>query len=284
MNILPISKNIGAIITGVNLEKELNEEMSEQIRALLVKHQVIFFRNQPEVDAKGFYTLVKKIWQPMSHPFISGNKPIVAGISPFQPYPDYPEISGIYHNRENKGNLNEWHSDLNWLSNPSFGSALVAKVIPKIGGDTLFASMTAAYDDLEQSLKEKLEDLTAYHDFMRIYDGIFESNPEGKKMMRKRYPKQAHSVAYKHPISGRKSIFVNRVSTEKIVELSEKESKELLEELYGKAKIPEYQVRYSWKPNDIAFWDNLATQHYAVSDYWPFERKMERISLTGIQL
>ncbi len=282
MNVMPISNNIGAIIDDINLNNDLDDNAAKNIRELLIKHQVIFFRNQPEVNAKEFHTLVKKIWKPMSHPFISENKPIVPGISPFQPYPDYPEITGIYHNRENKGNLNEWHSDLNWLANPSFGSALVAKVIPKTGGDTLFVSMAAAYDDLDPSLRERIDALTAYHDFMQIYDGIFKDNPEGEKVMRERYMAQAHPVAYVHPLSGRKSIFVNRVSTTRIIELAECESKELLEELYSKAKIPEYQVRYSWSPNDIVFWDNLATQHYAVSDYWPAERKMERISLAGV--
>lgn len=283
MHVRPISHYIGAMIDGIDLTCDLNDEMAEKIRALLVKHQVIFFKKQPEVGAKVFYSIVKKIWNPMSHPFISGNEPIVPGISPFQPYPDHPEITGIYHNKKNKGNLNEWHSDLNWLANPSFGSALVAKMIPKVGGDTLFVSMTAAYEALEDDLKERLCQFTVVHDFMQIYEGIFGGNEEAKKIMREMYPAQAHPLIYKHPISGRKSVFANRVSTTKIVELPEQESRELLEKLYALAKIPEYQVRYAWQPNDIIFWDNLATQHYAVSDYWPEERKMERISLAGWQ-
>lgn len=284
MIISKISPKIGAIIEGINLNTELTENIAKKIRDLLIEHQVIFFKKQPELTEHEYMVLVKKLWKPMSHPFISDNKPIVPGISPFQPYQEYPEITGVYHSKENKGNLNDWHSDLNWLANPSYGSVLRARVIPKIGGDTLFASMTAAYEDLSDEMKSKIDNMYAYHDFMQIYKGIFGDNIEAENKMRTLYPPQAHPVVLKHPLSGKKSIFVNRVSTTRIEGLPEAESKKLLLELYKCAFVPEYQVRYQWTVNDIAIWDNLATQHYAVSDYWPENRKMERISLAALEV
>lgn len=284
MKVEPITPKIGAIVTNINLKTDLTDSLIKNIRDALCRYEVIFFKQQPKLTSHEYIEIAGKIWEPLSHPFISGNKPIVPGISPFQPYEEYPEITGVYHNRESKGNLNEWHSDLNWLAKPSYGSMLRATLVPPVGGDTLFASMTSAYEDLSDELKEKLKDMRAYHDFTQIYEGIFAGNPEGLSRMQSLYPAQAHPVILSHPITGKKSIFVNRVSTSKIQGLSDSESKELLEQLYKKATIPEYQVRYRWEENDIALWDNLATQHYAVSDYWPAERKMERISLAGIQI
>lgn len=282
LNPVPISPNIGAIIYDFDFKnKILNDEHIQEIRNMLLKYQVIFFKNQSPIDQHEYFKLITKIYDVISHPFIS-QKETITGISPFQPYPEYPEINGIY-TGNNKSNLNEWHSDLNWLEKPSFGSVLRAKIVPKVGGDTIFASMTKAYEDLSSDMKEKIENLYAYHDCIQIYGNLFRSENE-KDKVRKLFPPRAKKIALKHPITGKKSIFVNRVSTTKILDFPEEEGKKLLEELYQKATIPEYHARYHWENNDIAFWDNLSTQHYAVSDYWPEKREMERISLAGIEV
>lgn len=284
MNIRPISPKIGAIIDGIDLKVDLDESLAQEIKQLLIDYQVIFLKKQSVLTAEEYIQLVRKIHQPMCHPFISTEKPLVPGISPFQPYPEYPEITGIYHGRDNKGNLNEWHSDLNWLEKPSYGSVLRAIEVPAVGGDTIFCSMTAAYEDLSPELKIQCEHLKAYHDFTPIYQAMFIEKPDELRKMQAYYPPQAHPVILTHPLSGKKSIFVNRVSTTKILQIAEQESGILLQVLFNTANKPEYHARYHWEVNDIALWDNLATQHYAVSDYWPSTRKMERLSLSGIMI
>lgn len=284
MNIQPLGNNIGALITGISLKDKLDKQTKDRIRKALLEYEVIFFPNQTKLTHHEYSQVVNELWPTMSHPFVSESDPVVSGISPYQPYFEYPEISGIYHDKENKGNLNEWHSDLNWLRKPSRGSVLRAMQIPKLGGDTVFVSMNKVYEGLSKELKEACENLKAYHDFMRIYKDIFVGKPEQEQLMRKLYPPQLHPVILKHPLTGKKTIFVNRVSTSYIDQISEDKSTEILWALYAQVKIPEYQLRYHWQENDIAAWDNLATQHYAVSDYWPYERKMERILLGGIAL
>ncbi len=284
MKVTRISPNIGAIVTDLSLRDDLTPERVEDVRSLFFEHEVLFFKEQAPMTEAEYLTMVKKLFEPMKHPFISEGEPVVPGISPFQPYPGIQEITGIRHGAKNKGNLNEWHSDLNWLADPSLGSVLRAMVLPNLGGNTMWASMTAAYRDLDDQTKAEIDGLRAYHDFTQIYRGCFAGNPEALAEMQRALPRQAHPVVLTHPVSGRKALFVNRVSTTEIVGLSPEASKALLNKLYVKATIPEYQVRYKWDVNDVALWDNLATQHYAISDYWPEERRMERISLAGVKI
>lgn len=284
MKVTRISPNIGAIITDLDLGRGINSTQIDDIRNLFFEHEVIFFKHQSELTPSAYFEVVRQIFKPMKHPFISENEPVVPGISPFQPYADIPEITGIRHGAKNRGNLNEWHSDLNWLEDPSLGSALRAVLLPSLGGNTMWASMTAAYRDLDDKTKEEIEGLRAYHDFTQIYRGCFANNPEALLDMQKVLPKQPHPIVLTHPVTGKKGIFVNRVSTTHIVGKTEEESRTILSKLYQKAMIPEYQVRYQWDRHDIAMWDNLSTQHYAISDYWPEERRMERISLAGLKI
>ncbi|NCN27967.1 taurine dioxygenase [bacterium] len=284
MKIEKISKNIGAYIYDFDLKEQLNPETAQRLRELVLEHEVIFLKNQSSLSPKQYLNLASQVYTPMHHPFISEKDPLVPGISPFQPHEGLSEITGIRHGRKNKGNLNEWHSDLNWLEQPSQTSILRALTLPKVGGDTLWASMSAAYDDLSEESKANLENLRAFHDFTQIYRGCFEGEKGSLERMQALFPRQAHKIALRHPLIDKKAIFVNRVSTTQIVGMSPEESRDILEPLFLLAKTPEYQVRYKWEVNDIAIWDNLLTQHYAVSDYWPEAREMERISIAGIDL
>ena len=281
MQIKRLSPNLGAEIRGVNLLEDSDGSLKSEITRLLGEHEVLFFKGQPVLSAAEYLKVASQMGQPMCHPFISPSAPVVPGISPFQPYREIPEITGIYHDEKNKGNLNEWHSDLNWLASPSLGSVLRCLQRPALGGDTVWASMTAAYKHLSDEKKARIEELQAIHDFSQIYRGSFRDK-EGLSKMQNAYPAQAHPLVLKHPLYGKKSIFVNRVSTTGIVGMSDTEARDLLESLYVLAKIPEFQCRYSWEEGDIALWDNLLTQHYAISDYFPNRRKMERISLAGL--
>ena len=279
-----ISPNIGIVIRDFDIKKDLNSNNAHEVLNLLLEFEVVQFKKQSIMSPKEYLEKATLIYEPMNHPFISSDDPVVHGISPFQPYDGLPEITGIYHNRENKGNLNEWHSDLNWLAHPSFGSILRCQKMVPCGGDTVFASMTAAYKDLSDQDKKDLEGVSVIHDFTRIYSGIFGEDKESLAKAQKAYPMQKFPLVLKHPLANKYSLFANKVSTSKIDEVSEEKSQSILNKVYELAKRPEYQARLSWKEGDIALWDNISVHHYAVSGYWPHERKMERISFKGIDI
>jgi taurine dioxygenase len=151
--------------------------------------------------------------------------------------------------------------------------------VPQAGGDTCFADMAAAYDCLPRRVKERIDGRVAVHDFTLPF-GIG-MDPEKLKEMQARYPAVEHPVVRTHPRTGRRTLFVNAIFTTHIVGLAEEESEELLKLLFKQAAVPEYQVRFKWAPGSIAFWDNRAVQHYAVSDYFPQRRVMERAAILG---
>jgi len=195
----------------------------------------------------------------------------------------YPEVMRISHNRYSKGRENLWHSYVTWREKPSLGSILRAITIPEMGGDTLFANMERAYEDLDNEMKEKLDGLTAIHDASPFFEGMKANGASDDEIRAKKeqFPESEHPVIRTHPDTGRKSIYVNTAFTQHIVGMDKQESDDLLKFLYGRAAIPEYQYRFQWEPNSIAFWDNRACQHYAVSDYWPQERSVERVTIIG---
>ncbi|HVK80118.1 MAG TPA: TauD/TfdA family dioxygenase, partial [Verrucomicrobiae bacterium] len=151
--------------------------------------------------------------------------------------------------------------------------------IPPRGGDTLFVDTEALFADLAPQLRERLEKLTATHDILRSYG--WKLSPDEQKALHEKHPPQDHPVVRVHPESDAKSLFVNPGFTTRINGVDEKESEELLNLLYDRLRIPEYQVRFSWTPNAIVFWDNRSTQHYPVADYWPHEREVERVTIVG---
>ncbi|SVA96234.1 uncharacterized protein METZ01_LOCUS149088, partial [marine metagenome] len=177
--------------------------------------------------------------------------------------------------------IEEWHTDMTFKKVPPMGSVLLGKVIPKKGGDTLFASLSAAYSDLPNNMKESLMTLKAIHSFEH---GFKESlaEPYGKERLAqtlKNNPPVEHPVIRTHPVSGKKLIYVNSLFTLKIKSLSDTDSSELLEFLFAHIKQEKYQCRFSWEVNSIAFWDNRSVIHKPVNDYWPQERRLERITI-----
>ncbi len=174
---------------------------------------------------------------------------------------------------------NAWHSDVTWRVEPSLGSVLRAVELPEVGGDTLWADMGAAYDRLTPAMKTRIEGLTAIHDWWDNFGLGME--PDERDRLRPHFPAVEHPVVRTHPATGRRTLYVNRIFTQRIVGLDPDESAELLDHLYQQAGFPEYQCRWQWRPGDVAFWDNRSTQHYAVSDYHPQRRVMERITVCG---
>ncbi|MCB1005469.1 MAG: TauD/TfdA family dioxygenase, partial [Acidimicrobiales bacterium] len=172
-----------------------------------------------------------------------------------------------------------WHADVTWRECPSMGAVLHAIQVPPTGGDTLFCDMGAVYEGLDADTRARIDDLVAVHDFMQVFG--HQVPDADKPAMRERYPTVEHPVVRTHPETGRRTLFVNRVFTSHIVGMDRDDSAALLDRLCRQADYPEYQCRFQWTPDAVAFWDNRAVQHYAASDYWPDVRIMERASIIG---
>ncbi len=168
---------------------------------------------------------------------------------------------------------------------PPLGSILLGKVIPKKGGDTLFASLSAAFSDLPKEMRESLQAMNAIHSFEHGFKESL-SEPYGREKLSqalKDNPPVEHPVIRTHPITGKKLIFVNSLFTLKIKSLSDSKSKELLDFLCDHIKQEKYQCRFSWEVNSIAFWDNRSVIHKPDNNYWPQVRRMERITIDDTQ-
>ncbi|PYY29826.1 Taurine dioxygenase [Paenibacillus illinoisensis] len=174
-----------------------------------------------------------------------------------------------------KGQENNWHADVTWRLEPSMGAVLRLSEVPPQGGDTLWADMGAAYDNLPDEMKERIDGLKAIHGFTPTFAALA-AGTEAGGIPCSRTSGCSHAYG-----DGRKTLFVNRVITIRIVALDEKEGEEMLQYLFRQAEIPEYQVRFHWEKNSIALWANRSTQHYASSGYYPNRRIAERISIIG---
>ena len=185
----------------------------------------------------------------------------------------------IQHDEENRGTQNTWHSDVTWRPEPSLGSILRARVVPDVGGDTLFADMHGAYEGLPDKVKHRLDGLQRdprLHARLRPQLRARSARADAAEVPVGRAPGRAHASGDR-----RKGIYVNAAFTVCIKDMGDEESTELLQLLYRQAGVPEYQCRLRWRNDTLAFWDNRSTQHYAVSDYWPAVRVMERVTVAG---
>ena len=264
-----MSTTIGAMISGVDLATELNDATVAVLRQALLDWKVIFFRDQ-DITTEQHLAFGRRFGELEVHPVAPGK-------------PGYPEVRAISHDADRPGYENLWHSDVSWRLQPSLGSVLRNVESPDVGGDTLFADMYAAYDGLPQRVRDRVDGLVARHDFAGFRRGLQRRGATDEKIaeFNATYPTPEHPVIRTHPETGRKSIYVNAGFTQEIVGIDPEESRELLDLLYRQAGFPEYQVRFRWEKNSIAFWDNRSCQHYAVSDYWPNVRKAERVTIIG---
>jgi taurine dioxygenase len=175
-----------------------------------------------------------------------------------------------------RANGEEWHSDVSCLPAPPMGSILHMHVVPPAGGDTLFSSMNAAYEALSDRMKAYLDGMTAVHDGAHIYGASDFSRKDGAE-----YPRAVHPVVRTHPETGRKCLFVNRGFTTRLSGVPRDESDAVLEYLYRHMEHPNFQVRFTWQPGSVAFWDNRSAQHRAIWDYWPHRRTGNRVTVQG---
>ena len=249
----------GAELLDCNLSK-FDDTLIEEVRVALLKHRVVFFRDQ-DLSQEEHIEFAAQFGDLEIHPATPKDQ--------FN-----PEVLRIAHGPKSRGSENMWHSDVSWREAPSLGSVLRALKLPKVGGDTLFANMVAAYERLSDEIKEKIENLYASHDIAR-------SLGKGAEELHDKYPPMVHPVVRTHPETKERLIYVNSAFTDHIVDMEPEESQQLLDTLYKTAWNPEVQCRFSWRLGSIAFWDNRSCQHFAVSDYFPEVRVMERVTIAG---
>ena len=266
--IKPFAPNLGAVITNVDLSNDINDVELKGIIDAFHKYQVLFFQNQSEISPKNHIKLGRCFGDLHIHPAAPKMK-------------NYPQIFEINTDKNSKiaNGAEDFHSDVSCDIEPPLGTMLQLHILPECGGDTMFANMYMAYEALSNQMQKFLSDLKASHESEHFYRGRYktESNAESKT----EYPSAIHPVIRTHPETGKKAIFVNKFFTTRIVGLEPKESKFILDFLFSHIEKTEFQIRYRWNKNDMAFWDNRCTIHKALWDYFPHERKGRRVTIKG---
>ncbi|MEU9556283.1 TauD/TfdA dioxygenase family protein [Streptomyces fumanus] len=263
--LVPLARTIGARIEGVDLSRPLTGALRAELDRALLEWKVLFFRAQ-HLTADRQRAFARHWGELETNPLLAaGSRADVV--------------------RFDKGDTanptfeNVWHTDVTFRERPALGAVLQLREVPPSGGDTLWADMAAAYDNLSREVKDRIDGAYAVHDFVPGFARF--TPPERLAPFQEVFPPVEHPVVRTHPVTGRRTLFVNASFTTRIVGMDRDESDRLLRHLFQQAHVPEYQVRFRWGPGDIAFWDNRATQHYAVNDYGPHRRVAERVAIAG---
>ncbi|MFL6645254.1 TauD/TfdA dioxygenase family protein [Paraburkholderia fungorum] len=278
MRVEQLTCAIGAELVGVNLADAIDDDgLFAEIRAALLKHRVLFLRDQ-NISRAEHVAFARRFGELEDHP--------VAGSDP-----EYPGLVRIYKNPDQPNDRyeNAWHSDATWREAPQFGAVLRCVECPPVGGDTMWANMVLAYENLPDHIKVQIADLRARHSIEASFGAAM---PIEKRLaLKTQFPDAEHPVVRTHPETDEQVLFVNAFTTHftnyhtpgrvRFGQDANPGASDLLRYLVSQAYIPEYQVRWRWKPNSIAIWDNRSTQHYAVMDYPPCHRKMERAGIVG---
>jgi taurine dioxygenase len=269
LSVRPLTGALGAEVSGVDLSQPLGEAAVAELRALWLKHLVLFFRDQA-IDSARFQAFAERFGAPVEYPFLNG-------------LPGFPCINEVIKRETERVNFGGvWHSDTTYLPEPPTGTFLLAREVPPVGGDTLFANMYLAYETLSPGMQ-------------RLVDGLVALNTSGKAEIsntredRIRDSGRAdvqemvaeHPVVRTHPETGRKALYVNHAHTLRFKDMTEAESAPLLDYLYAHQVRPEAICRFHWTPGALALWDNRCAQHYPVNDYHGHLRVMHRITLRG---
>ena len=267
-DIKPFAPNLGAVITNVDLSKDINDAELKCIRDAFHRYQVLFFQNQSEISPENHIKLGRCFGDLHIHPAAPKMK-------------NYPEIFEINTDKNSKiaNGAEDFHSDVSCDKEPPLGTMLQIHTLPECGGDTMFANMYMAYEALSHPMQKFLSSLKASHESEHFYRGRYKNENNGEVV--KEYPSAIHPVIRTHPETGKKAIFVNKFFTTRIEELEPQESKSVLDFLFYHIEKTEFQIRYRWNKNDMAFWDNRCTIHKALWDYFPHERKGRRVTIKG---
>ncbi|MDM0070016.1 TauD/TfdA family dioxygenase [Variovorax sp. J31P207] len=278
MRIEPLTCAIGAEVSGVSLADAAHDaDLFAEIRAALLQHKVVFLRGQ-DIARADHVAFARRFGDLEDHPVVGSD-------------PDHPGLVRIYKSPESPAERyeNSWHADGTWREAPSMGAVLRCIECPPVGGDTMWSNMALAYERLPASIKDLIAPLRARHSIECTFGAAMPI--EKRHALRAQYPDAEHPVVRTHPETGEKVLFVCGFATHltnfhtaanvRVGQDFAPGSAQLLQYLISQAAIPEYQVRWRWKPDDVAIWDNRATQHYAVMDYPPCHRKMERAGIIG---
>lgn len=269
ITVTPVASALGAAIGGVDLADDLPDATVAEIRRAWLAHGVVFFRDQ-DLDAEHFLAFARRIGEPVEYPFVKG----------LEDHPEIIAVAKLPHETVNFGGV--WHSDTAYLERPPMGTMLIAREVPPAGGDTLWASTTAAYEALSPGLRQLVDPLRAVNTSAmadvsktredRIKDSGYEDERE--------YVAE-HPVVRTHPETGRKALYTSDAHTSHIKGWTEKESLPLLEFLWEHQVKPEFTCRFRWEAGSLAFWDNRCAMHNPINDYHGHRRVMHRVTLAG---
>ena len=274
MDIQPVAGALGAEISGIDLRQEFSNSVAAEIHAAFLKHHVLFFRDQhltPQQELR----FARIFGEPDHYPFLQG-------------LPDAPEVIEILKTETDTKNFGgSWHSDTTYMEKPALGSVLSAVEVPDFGGDTLFANTALAYDALSDGMKALLGGLVGVNSSDGPYRGGRKAAMAGLNGMKDAYAVEAevyeseHPVVRTHPETGRKAIYVNNSHTKRFRDMTEAESRPLIDFLCRHVIRPEFTCRFRWTPGALAVWDNRCTQHHALNDYAGKRRRMHRVTIKG---
>jgi len=264
-----LGASLGAEIHDLDLKAPVADDTFKAFEAALVEHKVLVLRDQHLTTAQ--HVRFSRMFGDLE-------------VHPMRPQGEFPEILVLDNHKDNPVlSTDVWHSDTTFRKNPTKYTILRCEIMPELGGDTLWANMEAAYAGLSDSFRAMIAGLRAVHDFQN-FRVLFKNTDEDRAKLHRMedmFPNPSHPVVRTHPVTGRKSIYVNPQFTLRIEGMEPAESRAILDVLFAQARVPEYQFRLRWAPGTIVFWDNRSTQHYAANDYYPARRRMERTAVVG---
>ena len=269
---------IGAELGNVNLgDASRDDALFAEIKALLLKHKVLFLRDQ-DITRAEHVAFARRFGELEDHPVVGSD-------------PDHPGLVRIYKGPDSRNEQyeNAWHCDTTWRECPQLGAVLRCTESPPVGGDMVWANMGEAYRRLPEHVKAQIEGLRARHSIEASFGAAM---PNEKRLaLHAQYPDAEHPVVRTHPETGEKVLFVNAFTTHftnyhtpqnvRFGQDANPGASMLLNYLISQAYVPEYQVRFRFRKNSVAVWDNRCTQHYAVQDFWPAVRNLERAGIVG---
>lgn len=270
LEVRPLSRAVGAEILGINLLNPVSDAQIAEIRKIWLQHSVVFFREQP-LEPGAFQAFAQRFGEIIEYPFVKG-------------LPDFPLIVPVLklpHEKHNFGGV--WHTDTTYLQEPPMATMLIARELPPVGGDTLFASNYAAFEGLSPALQDTLRTLKGVNSSAKAAvthsreDRLADSaTDKGRSELNSEHP-----VVRTHPETGREALYVNPGHTVRFAGWTEEESAPLLHYLFEQQVKPEYTCRFVWRPGSIAFWDNRCALHNPINDYHGYKRLLHRITLKG---
>jgi taurine dioxygenase len=264
-----LGASLAAEIHDLDLKVPVAEATFKAFEGALVEHKVLVLRDQHLTTEQ--HVRFSRMFGELE-------------VHPMRPQGEFPEILVLDNHKDNPVlSTDVWHSDTTFRKNPTKYTILRCQIMPELGGDTLWANMEAAYAGLSDIFRGMIAGLRAVHDFQN-FRVLFKNTDEDRAKLHRMedmFPNPSHPVVRTHPVTGRKSIYVNPQFTLRIAGMAPAESRAILDVLFAQARVPEYQFRLRWAPGTIVFWDNRSTQHYAANDYYPARRRMERTAVVG---